>query len=389
MNGQVSNLNRITFNMLFNVYSQNGLTPVKASGNYIYNNDGRKYLDCYGGHGVISIGHNHPKWTEAIAQQFQGISFYSNAVTIPQQEILSQKLATISGYPDHALFLINSGAEANENALKVASFHTKREKVISFYGSFHGRTSGAMAVSDSQSMKSPFNSDHHVQFFNLGDLKVLNEIQNNDTAAVIIEGIQGIAGVVDPGKEFFIKLRDACSESGTVLILDEVQSGFGRTGEFFAHLNSGIKADIITMAKGMGNGFPVGGLLIHPEIEAKQGMLGSTFGGSYMATAAAIAVIDVLEDQNLLTNAHAVGKKLVHDLSEIKEIKEVRGRGLMLGIELYENSLSSRKKLLEDGIVTGSSSNQNVLRILPPLTFSYEEASLFTKSLKSILEISS
>ena len=371
--------------MLFDVYSKYDLTPEKADGCYLWDQDGIRYLDCYGGHGVISIGHNHNVWQAALKEQLDKISFYSNAVHIPHQQILAEKLRNASGYSDHNVFLVNSGAEANENALKLASFHTGRSKIIAFRGGFHGRTSGTMAISDYPKMKSPFNVSHDVHFFELGDEQVLEEIEKKQTAGVIIEGIQGIAGVEDPESGFLTKLQEACKGSGTVLILDEVQSGFGRTGDFFAHQHSGIVADIITMAKGMGNGFPVGGLLIHPDIQAEKGLLGTTFGGSYLACVATIAVLDVLEQESLVKNAKIRGENILHQLAGISAIKKLKGRGLMIGLEFSQDSTPVRKKLMGNNIITGSSSNPNVLRILPPLSFGDQEEKLFTENITSIL----
>jgi len=371
--------------MLFDVYSKFDLTPENASGCYLWDKNGTKYLDCYGGHGVISIGHNHPVWQAAIIDQISKISFYSNAVKIPCQEELADKLAKVSGYSDHNLFLVNSGAEANENALKLASFHTGRSKVIAFNGGFHGRTSGTMAISDYPKMKSPFNTPHDVQFFKLGDESVFEEIKKAQTAGVIIEGIQGIAGVEDPGVEFLLKLHDSCYESGTAFILDEVQSGFGRTGDFFAHQHAGIEADIITMAKGMGNGFPVGGLLIHPDIKAKKGLLGTTFGGSYLACKATIAVLDILEKESLCKNSKIQGEKIINQLAGLPAINKLKGRGLMIGLEFSKDSSSIRKKLLEANIITGSSSNPQILRILPPLIFGDQERHMFIENIISIV----
>jgi acetylornithine/N-succinyldiaminopimelate aminotransferase len=372
---------------LFNVYPLYDITPVKAEGSYVWDENGTKYLDLYGGHAVISIGHSHPLYVQKLTDQLNRIGFYSNSVKIPQQQELADKLAAISGYPDYNLFLVNSGAEANENALKAASFYNGRKKVISFSGSFHGRTSAAVACTDNSSIQAPLNTGHEVMFLPLNDAEALTEIPNPEAiCAVIIEGIQGVAGVHLPSKNFLQQLREFCTKNDIVLILDEIQSGYGRSGKFFAHQHAGIEADIITMAKGMGNGFPVGGLLLHPKFKAKYGMLGTTFGGNYLACAAATSVLEVMQKENLVANAANIGSYLMQELAKLEGIKEVRGMGLMIGIEMDFPVAEIRNELLlEHHIFTGSASNKNTLRILPALNLKQEEADLFLKAFSHVI----
>ncbi|MBK0402622.1 aminotransferase class III-fold pyridoxal phosphate-dependent enzyme [Adhaeribacter sp. BT258] len=372
---------------LFNVYPLFNITPVKAAGSYVWDENGTRYLDLYGGHAVISIGHSHPHYVQKLTGQLKLIGFYSNSVQIPQQQELAHKLAALCGYPAYNLFLVNSGAEAIENALKVASFHTGRKKVISFSQSFHGRTSAAVAFTDDPSIQAPVNSGHDVLFMPFNDEEALQEIRDPEKiCAVIIEGIQGVGGVNIPSESFLKKLRAYCNQHHIVLILDEIQSGYGRSGKFFAHQHAGIEADIITMAKGMGNGFPVGGILLHPKFEAKYGMLGTTFGGNYLACAAALAVLEVMEQENLVENAAQTGMYLMAELSKIEGIKEVRGLGLMIGIEMPFPVAGLRKELLEEyRIFTGSASNKNTLRILPALNLKKEEADLFLEAFSNVL----
>lgn len=370
--------------MLFDVYGKLDLTPVHAEGAYLWDDKGVRYLDCYGGHGVISIGHNHPHWVELLEEQLKNISFYSNAVRIPIQEALSEKLSRQSGYPDHALFLVNSGAEANENALKVAGFHTGRSKVIAFRRGFHGRTSGTMAVSDYPGNHSAFNHPHHVAFFEFDQGGVFETLQEGDVAAVIIEGIQGIAGVVEPPDAFLQSLSQCCKEVGTMLILDEVQSGFARSGQFFAHQRAGIKADIVTMAKGMGNGFPVGGLLISPEVAPRIGMLGTTFGGSYLASSAVTATLDVIADTNLVQHVDRQGEQWKTVLAGLPGVHKIRGSGFILGLEFEHDTAELRSRLLKAGVITGSSSNPDVIRLLPPLCSGGEELDLLIDTFNKI-----
>ena len=343
-------------------------------------------MDLYGGHAVISIGHTHPKYVEALTSQIKQLGFYSNSVKIPQQQELANKLGELSGYNDYELFLCNSGAEANENALKLASFKNKRKKVIAFEKSFHGRTSLAVAATNDKSIQAEINTNEEIIFLPWNDEAALREAMNESICAVIIEGIQGVGGVNIPSVSFLKLLRDLCGEYGVILILDEIQSGYGRSGYFFAHQYAGIKADLITVAKGMGNGFPVAAVLISPAFEAKHGLLGTTFGGNYLACVAAIAVLDVIKDEGLVENAASTGKYLIEKLQAIAAIKEVRGMGLMIGVELHEPCAAVRKELLtKHKIFTGTSSNKNTLRILPPLTLTKAEADIFLEAFTSCL----
>lgn len=373
---------------LFDVYSLWNIEPVRAKGCRVWDRDGVEYLDFYGGHAVISIGHSHPVYVKAIQDQAVKIGFYSNSVINSLQTELAEKLGEQSGYPDYSLFLCNSGAEANENALKLASFHTGKKRIIAFSGSFHGRTSGAVAITDNPSIQSPFNTGHEVTFVPLNDTdKILRELEKGDVAAVIAEGIQGVAGIFVPEDGFMQQLEKACHEHRTVLILDEIQSGYGRTGRFFAHQHAGIRPDIITLAKGMGNGFPIGGVLISPEFEAKKGMLGTTFGGNHLACVAAIAVLDVMKGESLVENASQAGNYLQDELSKLNGIKEIRGRGLMLGIDPAPEYSDIRDKLLfKSHIFTGGAKN-NVMRLLPPLSVKKEEIDIFLKETKKLLEV--
>lgn len=373
---------------LFDVYSLWNIEPVRAKGCRVWDRDGVEYLDFYGGHAVISIGHSHPVYVKAIQDQAVKIGFYSNSVINSLQTELAEKLGEQSGYPDYSLFLCNSGAEANENALKLASFHTGKKRIIAFSGSFHGRTSGAVAITDNPSIQSPFNTGHEVTFVPLNDTdKILRELEKGDVAAVIAEGIQGVAGIFVPENGFMQQLEKACHKHRVVLILDEIQSGYGRTGRFFAHQHAGIRPDIITLAKGMGNGFPIGGMLISPEFKAKKGMLGTTFGGNHLACAAAIAVLDVMKGEALVKNASQAGNYLQDELSKLNGIKEIRGRGLMLGIDPAPEYSDIRDKLLfKSHIFTGGAKN-NVMRLLPPLSVKKEEIDIFLKETKKLLEV--
>lgn len=373
---------------LFDVYSLWPIEPVKALGCKVWDKGGTEYLDLYGGHAVISIGHSHPHYVKMIQEQVANIGFYSNSVENSLQTELAEKLGELSGYTDYSLFLANSGAEANENALKLASFHTGKSRVIAFNEAFHGRTSGAVAITDNVAIQAPFNQGHEVTFVPLNDIDaVKSEMSKGDVAAVIIEGIQGVAGIYSPTDEFLQQLSVVCEENDVVLVLDEIQSGYGRTGKFFAHQYSGIKPDIISMAKGMGNGFPVGGILISPKFEAKSGMLGTTFGGNHLACAAAIAVLDVMKNEALVENAKAIGDYLIQQLGSIKGVKEVRGSGLMLGIDLEPEFASVRNKLLfENHIFTGGAKN-NVMRLLPPLSITKEEVDIFLSELKAQIQL--
>lgn len=366
----------------FKVYPLWDIEPIKAVGAKIYDTNGQEYLDLYGGHAVISIGHSHPQYVKAIESQVNNIGFYSNSVQNSLQEELAYKLAEMSGYPNHSLFLCNSGAEAVENGIKLASFHTGKKRILSFKKAFHGRTSGAVAATDNPSIIAPFNESENIYFANFNDIdEVKAQLISGEYAAVIIEGIQGVAGVYAPTKDFMVQLRAACTEHGVMLILDEVQSGYGRTGKFFAHQNFGIQADIITMAKGMGNGFPIGGVLITPVIEAQFGMLGATFGGNHLGCAAAIAVLDVIKTESLIENAKEIGDYLINELADNPAIKEVRGIGLMVGIELKsdDREVCQRIKndlLYKEHIFTGSS-GVYVIRILPPLNIGKLEIDRF------------
>lgn len=367
---------------LFDVYSLWNIEPVKAKGCHVWDNDGNEYLDLYGGHAVISIGHSHPVYIKAISDQVEKIGFYSNSVLNSLQKTLAQKLGEQSGYTDYSLFLCNSGAEANENALKLASFYTGKSRVIAFKEAFHGRTSGAVAITDNPDIQSPFNSGHEVTFSTLNDItSVEAELNKGDVAAVIIEGIQGVAGIFVPEAEFLQQLDQLCKKHNVPLILDEIQSGYGRSGKFFAHQFADIKPDLITTAKGMGNGFPIGGLLISPKFEAKKGMLGTTFGGNHLACAAAIAVLDVIKDESLVDNAASVGEYLKEKLLNINGVVDVRGYGLMLGIEFKPEYSSVRNQLLfESHIFTGGAKN-NIMRLLPPLSITKEEIDIFIDEL--------
>ena len=374
---------------LFDVYPLFDIEPVKAQGSYLWDRSGERYLDFYGGHAVISIGHSHPHYVSKISDQLQQIGFYSNSVQIPLQHELAEKLSAMSGYPDYKLFLCNSGAEANENALKLASFHTGRKKIIAFTKSFHGRTSLAVEVTDDASLSAPVNSNGHVIFLPFNDEAALEKHLTEEVAAVIIEGIQGVGGVQVPANSFLQKMEYLCNKTGALLILDEIQSGCGRTGKFFAHQYAGVKPHFITMAKGMGNGFPVAGVLIHPDIQARHGLLGTTFGGNHLACAAAIAVLDVMEEEKLLQNATTMGKYLMDKLKGMPGVKEVRGTGLLIGVELNGNATEKRKQLLtEHHVFTGYSSGQNTIRLLPALNLTKTEADMFLHAFETVLQTS-
>jgi acetylornithine aminotransferase len=372
---------------LFDVYTLWNIEPVRAKGCRLWDRNGTEYLDFYGGHAVISIGHTHPEYTRMLKEQIDKIGFYSNSVINSLQQEVADKLGELCGYPDYALFLCNSGAEANENALKLASFHTGKKRVIAFREAFHGRTSGAVAVTDNPAIQSPFNTGHEVTFLPLNDIDaVAKELDKGDVAAVIIEGIQGVAGIFAPDNEFLQQLEVVCKKNDTVLILDEVQSGYGRTGKFFAHQFAGIKADIITTAKGMGNGFPIGGVIISPKFKPRKGMLGTTFGGNHLACAAAIAVLKVLKEESLINNAEEMGEYLQKELLACRGIEEIRGRGLMIGVQLTPDQSELRNKLLfESHIFTGGAKN-NVMRLLPPLSISKDEIDIFIREFKKHTE---
>lgn len=374
---------------LFDVYPLFDVTPVKASGSYLWDENGTKYLDLYGGHAVISVGHSHPHYVKRITEQLQNIGFYSNSVQIPIQNQLAEKLGQLSGYEAYHFFMCNSGAEANENALKLASFHTGRKKVIYFSKAFHGRTSAVVAATDNPSIVAPVNESDNFILLPFNDENALAEaFQQYEIAAVIIEGIQGVGGVQIPTTAFMQKIRTLCTDFGAVFICDEIQSGYGRTGKFFAHQFADVTPDVITVAKGMGNGFPVGGVLIAPSIQAKYGMLGTTFGGNYLACAASLAVLEIMEDESLIENAAEMGDYLVAQLKDNSAIQEIRYQGLMIGIELKSPCAPIRKKLLDEyKMLTGNASNPNTLRILPALTISKTEIDEFVTAFETLTAV--
>jgi acetylornithine/N-succinyldiaminopimelate aminotransferase len=365
----------------FDVYPLFPIEPVKANGSWLWDKTGQKYLDLYGGHAVISIGHSHPHYVESLKAQLDKISFYSNSIQNSLQEQLAEKLGKLSRYPEHQLFLCNSGAEANENALKLASFVTGRKKVIAFQKSFHGRTSGAVAATDNPKIVAPFNANHDIIFVPLNDEAALSNAISDQVAAVIIEGIQGVGGIQLPHDSFLEFIAKKCKENNALLILDEVQSGYGRTGKFFAHQYSSIVPDIITIAKGMGNGFPVGGVMIHKDIQPWSGMLGTTFGGNYLACVASLVVLEVIEKENLIENASALGTYWMEKLKEFSSIVEIRGRGLMIGFDLPEQLSGLRKDLLFKHHIFTGEAKPNTIRLLPSLALKKEEADLFLESL--------
>lgn len=383
MENKKTEIDKTTKGRLFDVYSLWNIEPVKAKGCKVWDVNGTEYLDLYGGHAVISIGHTHPHYTKELKKQIDNIVFYSNSVQNNLQVELSKKLAAITGYTDYSLFLCNSGAEANENALKLASFQTGKKRVLAFNEAFHGRTSGAVAISDNPAIQAPVNKGHEVTFVPLNDIDAVEKaLQTDDYAAVIIEPIQGVAGIYVAQAEFMEQLQKLCNKHNVLLIADEVQSGYGRTGKFFAHQYANVQPDIIVMAKGMGNGFPIGGILISPNIQAKKGMLGTTFGGNHLGCAAAIAVLDVIKEESLIENAAKLGQYLKEALKGCNGIKAVRGQGLMIGIELEPEYEGLRNKLLfEDKIFTGGAKN-NVMRLLPPLSISKEEIDIFIEAFK-------
>ncbi|MDR4954702.1 aspartate aminotransferase family protein [Chryseobacterium sp. ES2] len=374
---------------LFNVYPLFNINPVKAQGSFLWDDKGEQYLDFYGGHAVISIGHNHPHYQNKLKDQLEKISFYSNSVQNELQTELAEKLGKFSGYENYNLFLCNSGAEANENALKLASFHNGKSKVLYFSGSFHGRTSAAVSVTDNPKIVAPVNFSERFIKSDWNDVQQLEETfekQGNEISSVIIEGIQGVGGIMIPTPEFLSKIKELCDKYDVVLILDEVQSGYGRSGYFFAHQEFGVEADIITTAKGMGNGFPVGGVLIHPKFQASNGLLGTTFGGNHLACAASIAVLDVMKDENLIENAQKMGEYIENEIKDLPHIKSIRRKGLMIGIELDRDCSEVRKELLfGHHIFTGNSNDKSVLRILPALNIKQEETDLFINALKMVL----
>lgn len=371
---------------LFDVYSLFDIEPIRGEGSYVFTEDGTRYLDLYGGHAVISIGHAHPTYVKAISDQVSRLGFYSNSVHNSLQEEFAHKLGKASGYDDYSLFLCNSGAEANENAIKLASFTTGRKKILAFSHSFHGRTSGAVAATDNPKIVSPFNATDNVEFCELGDIETAREkLSSKEFAAAIIEGIQGVAGIRVPDDEFLRQLRTLTKETGTLLILDEIQSGYGRSGKFFAHQYAGIRPDIITCAKGIANGFPMGAVLISPAIEARKGMLGTTFGGNHLACAAAIAVLEVMEQENLIENAAETGEYLLDELKRIPALKDVRGRGLMIGFDIEGSASDLRKKLLFDKKIFTGGAGASTVRLLSALGLSKDQADTFLNAIKELL----
>jgi acetylornithine aminotransferase len=371
---------------LFDVYSLYDIEPVKGKGCYVYDAAGTEYLDLYGGHAVISIGHAHPKYVEAVSHQVANLGFYSNSVQNSLQLELAKRLGRVSGYDDYSLFLCNSGAEANENAIKLASFQTGKSKVLAFGHAFHGRTSGAVAATDNPKIVSPFNRTANVEFVPINDIAAVEaKLSTGEFCAAIIEGIQGVAGIVLPDDNFMVQLREVTAKYGVKLILDEIQSGYGRSGKFFAHQYTGIRPDLITVAKGIANGFPMGAVLIAPDFTAVKSMLGTTFGGNHLACAAAIAVLDVIESENLIRNSYEVGEYLLAELRKMPELKDVRGRGLMIGVEVEGSSSDMRRKLLfEKHIFTGGAGVSTV-RLLPALCIGKAEADRFLRDFKSLL----
>ena len=368
---------------LFDVYPLFDINIVKGKGCHVWDDQGNEYLDLYGGHAVISIGHAHPHYVDMLSCQAATLGFYSNSVVNKLQQTLAERLGRACGYDDYQLFLINSGAEANENALKLASFHNGRTRIVSFAKAFHGRTSLAVEVTDNPKIIAPVNACGHVTYLPLNDIEAMQtELRKGDVCAVIIEGIQGVGGIRVPEAAFLQALRRECDATGTVLILDEIQSGYGRSGKFFAHQYAGIRPDLITVAKGMGNGFPVGGVLISPMFKSVYGMLGTTFGGNHLACAASLAVLDVIEEEHLVDNAAKVGGYLLEELGKIPQIKEVRGQGLMIGLEFEEPVKELRSRLLFDRHVFTGVSGANTIRLLPPLCLTVAEADEFLAALR-------
>jgi acetylornithine/N-succinyldiaminopimelate aminotransferase len=365
---------------LFNVYPINPINIVRAKGSTIWDADGNEYLDLYGGHAVISIGHTHPRYVEALTAQLSKIGFYSNSIEIPIQKELARRLGEVSGKVDYTLFLCNSGAEANENALKLASFHNGRKKVIAFSKAFHGRTSLAVAATDNPSIVAPVNETDNIVFLPFNDEEALRNTFatiGDEISSVIIEGIQGVGGIREASVDFLALIRQLCDQYNSVFIADSVQCGYGRTGDFFSHDYAGAQADIYTMAKGMGNGFPIGGIAIAPQFKASFGLLGTTFGGNHLACAAAVAVLDVIDEEGLLQNARVVGDYLIHELNKFDKVKEVRGRGLMIGIDLPEELAQVKKDLLIKNRIFTGEAKPNVIRILPALNITKEIADRF------------
>ncbi len=373
---------------LFDVYPLYNVTPVSGKDLLVYDNEGTEYLDLYGGHAVISIGHSHPNYVKAITEQVSNLGFYSNAVQNPLQKELAAKLEALSGCKDYQLFLCNSGAEANENALKLASFKTGKSRVIAFNNGFHGRTSAAVAATDNVNIVAPINAQQKVTFLELDDIEgVKRELEKGDVCAVIVEFIQGVGGLDQGSAEFFEQVDVLCKENNTFFIADEVQSGYGRSGKFFAFQHYKVTPDVISIAKGMGNGFPIGGILIHPNIEAKYGMLGTTFGGNHLACAAGLAVLNTIEEEKLIANTNTMSEYLIFKAKEIPQIKNIKGRGLMIGLEFDFEVGDLRKKLIYDHhIFTGGATNKKLLRILPSLTIKKEHVDQFFEALKKALK---
>jgi acetylornithine aminotransferase len=372
---------------LFDVYPLYNVTPVSAKGIHVYDENGTEYLDLYGGHAVISIGHAHPNYIKAVTSQVSKLGFYSNAIQNPLQKQLADKIEALSGCKDYELFLCNSGAEANENALKLASFKTGKARVVAFNNGFHGRTSAAVAATDNKNIIAPINAQQAVTILPLNDIEgVKTELEKDDVCAVIVEFIQGVGGLDQATAEFFEEVNKLCKANNTMFIADEVQSGYGRSGKFFAFQHYDVTPDIISIAKGMGNGFPIGGILIHPDIESKYGMLGTTFGGNHLACAAGLAVLNTIEDENLIDNVNVISAYFISIAKTIPQIKNIKGRGLMLGLEFDFEIGDLRKELIyKHHIFTGGASNKKLLRILPPLNIKKEHVDQFFDALKKVL----
>ena len=371
---------------LFDVYSLYDIEPVRGEGCYVFDNEGNRYLDLYGGHAVISVGHAHPHYVKAVSDQVAKLGFYSNSVINSLQSRLAERLGRVSGYDDYSLFLCNSGAEANENAIKLASFHTGKAKVLAFDKAFHGRTSGAVAATDNPKIVSPFNRTSNVEFAKLNDIEdVERRLASGDFCAVMVEGIQGVAGIRMPEDSFMRQLRELTKRMGVILIADEIQSGYGRTGRFFAHQYAEIRPDIITCAKGIANGFPMGAVLISPEFTAHKGMLGTTFGGNHLACAAALAVLDIIEDERLIDNAETIGSYLIDELKKMPQLKDVRGRGLMIGVEVDGSGSEMRRRLLFDHHIFTGGAGLSTVRLLPALCLNKDQADHFLNEFNKLL----
>ncbi len=371
---------------LFDVYPLFDINIVKGKGCYVWDDKGIEYLDLYGGHAVISIGHSHPHYVDMVSKQVAKLGFYSNSVINKLQQEVAKRLGVLSGYEDYSFFMVNSGAEANENALKLASFHNGRTRVIAFNKAFHGRTSLAVEATDNPKIIAPINANGHVTYLPLNDVEAVKaELLKGDVCAVIVEGIMGVGGIQVPTNEFLKELRQACTDTGTILVLDEIQSGYGRSGKFFAHQYSGIRPDLITVAKGIGNGFPIGGVLISPMFTPVYGMLGTTFGGNHLACAAALAVMDVIESEHLVRNASRVGSHLMAELKKFPQIKEVRGEGLMIGMEFDQPVKEIRSRLIHEYKIFTGASGTNVIRLLPPLCLTITEADEFLSRFQKAL----